>query len=57
MTALYSAEELLLLAQAFDCQLLFGLPDKQLLSIKNRQGFEEAKQSLVEKNIMTTKTN
>ena len=54
MTALYSAEELLLLAQAFDCQLLFGLPDKQLLLIKNRQGFEEAKQSLVEKNIMTT---
>lgn len=52
MTAKFTAEELLLLASAFDCRLLFGLPDRQLLVMKNQQGFEEAKQGLVDKNIM-----
>lgn len=52
MTAKFTAEELLLLASAFDCRMLFGLPDRQLLVMKNKQGFEEAKQGLVDKNIM-----
>ena len=54
MTALYTAEELLLLASAFDCKMLFGLPDRQLLVMKNRQGFEEAKKSLIDKKLMTS---
>ncbi|WP_102692080.1 DUF5081 family protein [Rummeliibacillus pycnus] len=54
MTALYTAEELLLLASSFDCKMLFGLPDTQLLVIKNRQGFEQAKTSLVDKKLLTS---
>ncbi|RIJ63133.1 DUF5081 family protein [Rummeliibacillus sp. TYF005] len=57
MTALYTAEELLLLASAFKCQMLFGLPDRQLLVMRHPQGFDEAKQSLIDKEIMTVDGN
>lgn len=57
MTALYTAEELLLLASSFNCQMLFGLPDRQLLVMRHPQGFEEAKQSLIDKKIMTVDGN
>lgn len=54
MIANYTAEELLLLASAFDCEMLFGLPDCQLLVMKNRQGFEQTKNSLIEKKLLSS---
>lgn len=49
----FTASELYLLAAAFDGNVLFGLPEKQIYQLKGEGEFSEAHQRLIEKEILT----
>jgi len=49
----FSAPELYLLAAAFDGNVLFGLPEKEVCQLKGEEVFKEAYQQLIHKGILT----
>lgn len=49
----FSTEELYLLASAFEANVVFGLDPKELLIMKGQDVMEQAKQKLIEKEILT----
>ncbi|MGF9963740.1 DUF5081 family protein [Bacillus rhizoplanae] len=49
----FSTEELYLLASAFDANVIFGLDSKELLIMKGLDVMEQAKQKLIDKEILT----
>lgn len=49
----FNVAELYLLAAAFDGNVLFGLPDKQIYELQGEAVFKEAQEQLIEKEILT----
>ncbi|MGG0650749.1 DUF5081 family protein [Bacillus mycoides] len=49
----FSTEELYLLASAFEANVVFGLDPKEILVMKGQDVMEQAKQKLIEKEILT----